>query len=237
MDSELFVAKYAEKIQLKGIKKAILCFSASTAKKLQKAFDGKRIHCLGACWDIYTKNETLVISQFGLGAPSALLQFEYLKAFQTPSIFSLGSLASFHQKHSLGQELFIQKAYYEKKSYFSNKSTQKFFLENQMIENPSKELAKKLIKNYSLSPITSVSCDTPYKISKKDFYFYKRHKISGLEMEAAPLMFASKEEKIPLFCLAIVSDFISDNHWEMGFSHKKVQKALFHLLEKLLYSS
>ena len=54
-------------------------------------------------------------------------------------------------------------------------------------------------------------------------------------MEASALISASKEFKIPIFCLAVVSDFLDDKKWEMNFSHREFQNSLFSLLQKLLF--
>ena len=178
MQSKNFVARYGKNLFLEDIEKAILCFSSATAKKLQSLYKGERIHSLGACWDIYTKNKSLVVSQFGVGSPSALLQFEYLKAFKFPLVFSLGSIASFDKHLNLGQQLFIQQAYEEsfpslyvkntsKKQNSKNVEKSEKRIEKHLIKNPHKAESEKLIKKLSLLPITSVSCDTPYKITKK----------------------------------------------------------------------
>ena len=245
MDSEKFVSNYAEDLPLKGIKKAILCFSPSTAKKLKISHKGKRIYSLGSCWDIYEKTQSVVVSHFGVGASASLIQFEYLKAFKIPLIFSLGAIASFNKKLKLGQQLFIHQAYEEENSslyYHLKNLSKKQWAANfrkktkkQFIKNPYKKEAGKLIKDLSLQPVTSVSCNRPYKIQKEDYKFYISHKISGLEMEASSLISEGKQQKVPLFCLAVVSDFLDKNNWEMGFSKKKFKNSLFDLLEKLLF--
>ncbi len=268
MDSEKFVARYAKNLFLKELEKAILCFSPGVAKKLQNLYKGKRIYCLGAYWDIYEKNKSVVVSHFGIGVGASLIQFEYLKALKLPLVFSLGAIASFDKKLNLGQKLFIQRAYEETSSSLNSKNTlkqhdkqsnnqsknkqeiskqiRKKLQEGQIeqseqimnelfIKNPHKKTAGQLIKDLSLLPITSLSCDRPYNIQKKNYPLYIAHNISGLEMEASALMSVGKQHKIPVFCMAVVSDFLSEKGWDMGFSHKAFQNSLFALLEKLLF--
>ena len=245
MNSEKFVANYAGNLSLEGIGKAILCFSPSTTKKLKILHKGKRIYSLGACWDIYEKAQSVVVSQFGFGAPVSLIQFEYLKAFKIPLIFSLGAIASFNKELQLGQQLLIHQAYEEENStlYYNLKKLSKKQRElilkekikKQFIKNPYKKEADKLIRDFSLQPVISVSCDRPYKIRQEDYQFYISRKISGLEMEASALISEGKQQKVPLFCLAVVSDFLDGNNWKIGFSRKEFKNSLFSLLEKLLF--
>ena len=246
MNSRHFVEVYAKKLVLQNIEKAILCFSPAMATRLQASYKAKRIYSLGACWDIYQTHKSLVVSQFGMGAPAALLQWEYLKTFQIPVVFSLGAMASFDKKLKLGDKLFIQKAYEDIFSASNfQKDPMKQILKNpkqiakkikkQAVKNSFKKESDKLIKDLCLLPVTSLSCGKPYNITKELYPFYMSLPLSGLEMEASTLMSASKKDKIPLFCLALVSDFLSDKVWEMGFSHKTFKNNFFSLLEKLLY--
>ena len=245
MDSEKFVANYAGNLSLEGIDKAILCFSPSTAKKLKVLHKGKRIYSLGSCWDIYERAQCVVVSHFGVGASASLIQFEYLKAFKIPLIFSLGAIASFDKTLKLEQKLFIHQAFEEENSslYYNLKKLSKKQrelrlkekTEKQFIKNPYKKEAKKLIKDLSLQPVISVSCDRPYKIQQEDYQFYISRKISGLEMEAFALISEGKQKKVPLFCLAVVSDSLDENNWKIGFSKKEFKNSLFSLLDKLLF--
>lgn len=243
MDAKKFIALYGKNLSLEGVEKAILCFSPATAKKLQMLYKGKRIYSLGSCWDIYTENKSVVISHIGIGAPAALMQFEYLKAFNIPLVFSLGAIASLDKNLKLGQQLFIHQAYNEEISYLyersnaSSKKQRSANLKKRIIKNLHKKESDKLMKDLSLLPITSVSCNRPYKIKKENYQFYVSHNFSALEMEAFALMFAGKQSQMPVFCLAVVSDFLDESNWKIGFSHKKFKNSLFALLEKLLFYS
>ena len=245
MDSKQMLSRYGKKLSLENIEKAILCFSPSVAEKLKRIYKPNRVHSLGACWDIYNKEKTLVLSQFGVGPSPTLLVWEYLKNFQIPKVFSVGAIASFDKKLKLGQQLLIQQAYEEyfpaldtksslKRKTAKKKKDVKKNKELLLIQTAYPLESKKLIKRFSLSSVTSVSCNQPYKLTKKHLRFYLSHFVSGLEMESAFLLSSSKTDQIPTFCLAVVSDFLDERAWDLGFSHKKFQNSFLDLLEKLL---
>ena len=96
---------------MEGIDTAILCFSSSTAKKLSLKESHNKVRALGNCYDIYPNFKKVIVSQFGYGAPSAILQMEYLKSLGIKNFYSLGTACSLSSNLEIGEAIHIQEAY------------------------------------------------------------------------------------------------------------------------------
>ena len=206
-------------------KRAILCFSPSVARKLSQKYQATTLFTLGARFDFYKKEDTLVVSQFGRGAPASVLQLEHLIALNIQEFWSVGVAGGFGSERSLGEVVFIKEAYRDEGcSYHYKKDI-----------SSVKNLNENRINKWSCPHVKSWTTDAPYRETLLEFEKWEKEGLSCVEMEASALMIVAEYYSKPLFCFAVISDLIKDKKWDMGFSHSVVQDKLLSLSEKLLF--
>ena len=166
-----------------------------------------------------------------MGAPAAVMQLEYLKVFSVKRVFSLGLAGGLAGKNSFGEALFIQEAFRDEGcSHHYQAATPS-------IKNPQGEISQKLIKQLQLKAVKSWTTDAPFRETEWEFKKWINRGLSCVEMEAGALMTAADYHSLPLFCVAVISDFMEKGIWHRGFSNPLVKKRLLSLLESLLFIS
>ena len=212
----------------KNVETGILCFSPAVAEQIAQKFGVQGKHALGAKFYFFENQKTLVVSQFGLGAPAAVVQLEHLKVFSIKQVFSLGLAGGLSGKYPVGEKLFIQEAFRDEGCSHHYQST------SISIRNPHAEISKTLINQLKLKTVKSWTTDAPYRETNPEIDKWITHALSCVEMEASALMTVADYYSLPLFCLAVLSDFIEKGTWYRNFSHSLVKKNLAFLLESLL---
>ena len=212
----------------KGVKTGILCFSSAAAEQTANKFGVKGKRTLGAKFYFFENQKTLLVSQFGMGAPAAVMQLEYLKVFSVQRVFSLGLAGGLSGKNPVGEALFIQEALRDEGCSYHYQATAP------SIKNLHEETNQKLIKQLQLKAVKSWTTDAPFRETKREFEKWISQGLSCVEMEASALMTVADYHSLPLFCLAVISDFMEKGIWHRGFSNPLVKKRFLSLLESLL---
>ena len=213
----------------KNAKTGILCFSPLVAKQTAKKFGGQEKNVLGAKFHFFENQKTLLVSQFGMGAPAAVIQLEYLKVFSVKRVFSLGLAGGLSNKYPVGEKLFIQEAFRDEGcSHHYQAATPS-------IKNPHEEASQKLIRQLNLTSVKSWTTDAPFRETEWECDKWIKQGLSCVEMEASALMTVADYYSLPLFCLAVLSDFMEEGIWHRSFSNPLVKKHLLSLLESLLF--
>ncbi len=227
-----FAAKYGKKLSLKGLETAVLCFSPAAARKLAEQIPGERVRALGACFDIYRDCGAAVVSQFGAGAPAAVMQLEHLKALGMKRFFSLGSAGAISPKLKLFQGVFIEAAY-------SSEGCSRHYgaashSPSPLIKSPCLKEGRLLAARMNFLPARSWTTDAPYRGTKRQIENRRAQGAVCAEMEAAALMSAGAYHSLPVFCLAVISDIISGGQWHPHFSSRELGASMLSALKQLL---
>ena len=212
----------------KEVETGILCFSSAAAELMAKKFGIQGKRALGAKFYFFKNQKTLLVSQFGMGAPAAVMQLEYLKVFSIKRVFSLGLAGGLSSQNPVGEALFIQEAFRDEGCSYHYQAT------TPSIKNPHQETGQKLIKQLQLKAVKSWTTDAPFRETEQEFKKWTNQGRSCVEMEASALMTVANYQSLPLFCVAVISDFMKKGIWHRGFSNPLVKKRLLSLLESLL---
>ena len=226
--AEDYVKDHLPSPHWKNVETGILCFSPVAAEQTAQKFGVRGKHALGAKFYFFENQKTLLVSQFGMGAPAAVMQLEHLKVFSVKKVFSLGLAGGLSGKYSVGEKLFIQEAFRDEGCSYHYEST------SASIKNSHAEISKKLITQLKLKTVKSWTTDAPYRETNPEIDKWIAHGLSCVEMEASALMTVAHYYSLPLFCLAVLSDFMEKETWYRNFSHSSVKKNLAFLLESLL---
>lgn len=226
--AEDYIKDYLPSSFWKDVETGILCFSSKAAEQTAQKFGSQGKQALGAKFHFFENKKTLLVSQFGIGAPAAVIQLEYLKVFSVKRVFSLGLAGGLSSKYPIGKKIFIQEAFRDEGCSYHYKKT------NHSIQNPHKGASQKLIKQLNLTSVKSWTTDAPFRETELECDKWIKQGLSCVEMEASALMTVADYYSLPLFCLAVLSDFMEKGSWHRGFSNPLVKKHLLSLLESLI---
>ena len=226
--SEYFIKNQKKNIfpLFKNIQKAIICFSPVAAQKLRNEFQGKRKKILGAVFDFYEKKNTVVLSNFGIGAPAAVVYLEYLRALGLKVIFSFGWTGAFSPNLSLGDIVFIQKAFRDEGTSYHYKPKKNLC---PFIKNTNQNI----LKHFAAKPVVSWTTDAPYRETKQELEKWKKKGASCVEMEASALMSVGQYYHLDIFCFAVISDILTQSTWQIGFSNKYIHQNFYKNFKKI----
>lgn len=227
--AEDYVKDYLASPPWQNVETGILCFSPLAAEQMAKKFGGRKKYALGATFHFFEKHKTLLVSQFGMGAPAAVIQLEYLKVFSVKRVFSLGLTGGLNEKYPVGTGVFIQEAFRDEGCSYH------YLAAAPSVKNPHTEDGKKLTEKLKLTPVKSWTTDAPFRETQQEFEKWTKKELACVEMEASALMAAAGCHSLPLFCLAVISDFMKQGAWHRGFSNPSVKKRMLSLLEALLF--
>ncbi|MCY4512619.1 MAG: hypothetical protein OXB86_02905 [Bdellovibrionales bacterium] len=225
---ENYVKDHCPSPPWKNVETGILCFSPVVAEQIAQKFGIQGKRALGAKFYFFENQKTLLVSQFGIGAPAAVVQLEYLKVFSVKRVFSLGLAGGLSNKFPAGEKLFIQEAFRDEGCSHHYQAT------TASIRNSHIKTGKRLISQLNLKAVKSWTTDAPFRETNLELDKWIKHGLSCVEMEASALMTVADYYSLPLFCLAVLSDFIEKGTWQRSFSDPLVKKNLESLLESLL---
>ena len=218
------------KTRFSGMDRGILCFSPKVARRLAKKHGAQSSLFLGACFSSFPKQKTVIVSQFGVGAPASVIQLEYLIAGGLKTIYSLGLAGGFSDKLRVGEPVFIEEAYRDEGCSYHYKPP------SLSIKNPHPDMYSGFIKQLSIKSCASWTTDAPYRETDVEFKKWKDKGLSCVEMEASALMAVGEFYSKPVFCLAVISDEIDQKlQWNKHFSSSLVEDTMVSVLEKLLF--
>ena len=160
----------------------ILCFSPAVAEWAAKKFNGRGKRSLGAKFHFFESTKTLLVSQFGIGAPSAVAQLEYLKVFSVRRVFSLGLAGGLSEKTAIGTGVFIQEAFRDEGCSYHYRPP------SLSVTNPYGSAGQKLAQKLKLTSVKSWTTDAPYRETKGELEKWAEKGLSCVEMEASALM-------------------------------------------------
>ena len=209
-------------------KREFFVFLPRRRSKRQKNLEARN-HALGAKFHFFQKQKTLLVSHFGMGAPAAVIQLEYLKVFSVKRVFSLGLAGGLHDTNPIGTGVFIQEAFRDEGCSYHYRAAAP------SVKNPHLEIGNKLTERLKLTTVKSWTTDAPFRETQWECEKWTKEGLSCVEMEASALMTVADYHSLPLFCLAVISDFMNQGTWHRGFSNPLVKKRLLSLLESLLF--
>ena len=211
-----------------NVETGILCFSPAVAGWAAEKFKGRGKRALGAKFYFFESSKTLLVSQFGIGAPSAVVQLEYLKVFSVRRVFSLGLAGGLSGKTAIGTGVFIQEAFRDEGCSYHYRPP------SLSVTNPYGAEGEKLARRLQLTSVKSWTTDAPFRETKRELKKWAKKGLSCVEMEASALMAVADYHSLPLFCVAVISDIMEKEGWRRGFSDVLVKKRLQSLLSALL---
>ena len=226
---------YGDKKKERLPARAILCFSKAHAlglkhkrREFQKTLQAGRMGCT---IDSYKKNreQVIVVSDFGVGAPATLLCAEKLRVLGVKEFITLGWMGALSDKLLAGTPVLCKKA-------FRGEGTSYHYLESSRFVKLSQQaLSLPWIQKHGLRAVQVWTTDAPFRESKKEYIQFKNKGIECVDMESAALMAFGIHYKLKVFCMGVVSDHLSLNGWKPGFLHPSVKKNLSGLLNQILF--
>lgn len=226
---------YGNKARIQLPHRAVLCFSSGLAIRLrnkriefQKSFSTAR---LGFHIDLYKRNKqsVIVVSDFGIGAPAAVMCLEKLRVMGVKEFISLGWMGALTSRFPIGNKVLCVKAFRgEGCSYHYLKSSR-------FVNLPIRALSLKWIQRLKLDHVINWTTDAPFRETVKEYIHFKNKGIECVDMESAALMAAGEHHQLSVFCMGIVSDYLSVNGWTPQFLNNQVGKNLYTLLNKVLF--
>jgi len=169
-----------------------------------------------------TKNQIGVIGDFGIGAPTAVVQLEELIAFGVKNFISVGSAGTLQRDLRIGDLVVCERAIRDEGSSHHYVKTGKYAHASKEMTEKIKEAMKK--RKLKFVSGTSWTIDTPYRETVAEARHYQKEGVLTVEMEASALFTVAQYRGVELGAIFTISDSLAELKWLPKFHVKKVDK-------------
>ena len=197
---------------------------------------------LGLNVDIYRplkkKSKSLaVVSSIGMGAPSAVVCLEKLRALKVKKFISIGLAGALTSnlkagELKVGEALFIKKAFRDEGTSYHYKTPSPCYVECQKGFNKGLNFVETQYK-HSIKKVCSWTTDAPFRETKQGVLGFYAQGAKCVEMEASALMAVGEYYDLPVACFAVISDELSPQGFLPNFFNPLVKKNLHNLMNQL----
>ena len=218
--------------------RAVLCFPYGLAESFKNREDFQEsfpFYKTGLNIDLYRKGkkgkemDVSIVSNFGIGAPAAVVCLEKLRALGIKECFSVGVVGSLNPDLKVGAKVLLKKSFRDEGCSYHYKAS------SPCVEIPESEICIRLIEKLKLKSVVSWTTDAPFRETKEEVIYFQSKNVECVEMESAALMAAGEYYGISVFCMGVVSDHLSVQGWKPQFSHPNVKKNLYELMNEVLF--
>ena len=216
----------------------IMCYSPTLFNYIKEEHVVKHIpYVFGDYFYILEENDSQIgiCGGFGIGAPIAAILLEELSVFGIKNYLSIGSAGCLQKNIKFGTIIVCDKA-------IRDEGVSHHYLESDKYAFPSRTLVKKLIstleeKNLVYEVGTSWTIDAPYRETILEVKKYRDEGVITVEMEAAAIFSVAEYLKLNTCAIFTISDYLSEEKWELHFHlTKKHLENLFLLAKDFLLS-
>jgi uridine phosphorylase len=216
----------------------IMCYSPTLFNYIKEEHVVKHIpYVFGDYFYILEENDSQIgiCGGFGIGAPIAAILLEELSVFGIKNYLSIGSAGCLQKNIKFGTIIVCDKA-------IRDEGVSHHYLESDKYAFPSRTLVKKLISNLEEKNLvyevgTSWTIDAPYRETILEVKKYRDEGVITVEMEAAAIFSVAEYLKLNTCAIFTISDYLSEEKWELHFHlTKKHLENLFLLAKDFLLS-
>lgn len=218
--------------------RAVLCFPHGLAESFKNREDFQEsfpFYKTGLNIDLYRKGKkgkergVSLVSDFGMGAPAAVVCLEKLRALGIKECFSVGVVGSLNPDLKVGAKVLLKKSFRDEGCSDHYKALSPY------VEIFESETCIKLVEKLKLKSVISWTTDAPFRETKEEVIYFQSKNVECVEMESAALMAAGEYYGISVFCMGVVSDHLSPKAWTPRFFDPAIKKSLYEILNQVLF--
>jgi uridine phosphorylase len=225
LDPKSFV-KYVlgEKINLLNhSQSALVCIDPSCYRFISKNYTGKKIR--GLTGEVFLLQNNLVIGGlFGIGSPAAVAFSEELIACGIKRLVFLGTAGRLHNELKAADIVICDSA-------LSEEGTSKCYPDWKEETFSSPGLTDQITvfllnKGITVKKVKAWTTDAPYNETAEKLQSYLDKGADVVEMEASAVHAIAAYRNIQVALVFMISDSLTDGHWEACFDQKLFQEKL-----------
>ncbi|MFW6014342.1 MAG: nucleoside phosphorylase [Candidatus Nanoarchaeia archaeon] len=184
------------------------------------------------------KENILVISKFGIGAPTTIALFEELIAYGVKNFISIGNAGGISADVNIGDIVVCEKAIRDEGVSYHYVPASKYAQSSLNMTRILKEVLSN--KNIDFCSGVSWTTDAFFRETIEEVEHYQKEDVLTVEMEASALFAVAEYRNVNISVLFTISDSLAKLKWdpkwhapEVKYSYKKLFEASIETINKL----
>lgn len=207
-------------------KAAILCYQSKLLNYVLEKHKATKVSGFTrSCYLLDdTDGEIMILGQFGVGSPSAVLILEELIAFGVKNFISLGTAGALQKEQNIGDIVVCEKA-------IRDEGTSHHYIKSAKYSFPSREITKRIEEEFNQRNVyfttgTSWTIDAPYRETVEEARHYQSEGVLTVEMEASALFTVAEYRNVRLGSMFTISDSLAELVWKPEMESKETATGL-----------
>ncbi|MFW5991543.1 MAG: nucleoside phosphorylase [Candidatus Nanoarchaeia archaeon] len=168
----------------------------------------------------YLLDDILVVSKYGIGAPTTVSLMEELIAYGVKNFISIGNAGAISEELKIGELVVCEKAIRDEGVSYHYIAESKYAL-------ASSELTEMLKKSLEMRNLrycagTSWTTDAFYRETIDEVNHYKAEGVLTVEMEASAIFSVAEYRGVKACAIFTISDIVSSGEWKPAWKEAKV---------------
>jgi uridine phosphorylase len=233
---EIFTPKMAlEKRMKQGApnfpvpKAVIFCINWDLLDYILKNNEHKEVGGFFAKCYLLNSEPILIVSKFGIGAPTTVALFEELIAYGVKNFISIGNAGSINPSVKIGDLVLCEKAIRDEGTSYHYLPPSKYSFASEKVNKILKEVLKE--KELHFHSGVSWTTDAFYRETVDEVKYYQNEGVLTVELEAAALFALSEFRKVNTGVIFNISDSLADLKWKPKWDAPKVKISYKKLFE------
>lgn len=168
--------------------------------------------------------KTLLVGNFGVGAPVVVTLLEELIAYGARKFISIGTAGTLQKDINIGDIVVCDRAIRDEGTSHHYLSAAKYVSASQQISKRLKRSLEKFNQPYVTG--SSWTIDAPYRETIAEARAYQAEGVATVDMEAAALFAVAEYREVELGALFTISDSLADFTWDPNFHSQETQDGL-----------